>query len=118
MGIAAAGAFGLNRASHHGSCQLIQQRLRLLQDRRVEAFGEPAIDRREQIMCLGPPALVTPEPGEAGRGSQLEKLRALLFGNGNGLTVMLLGPGPVRLRNIVGIRWGMLLPPMATCLTV
>src|SRR5690348_12577839 len=36
---------GLNRASHHGSCQLIQQRLGLLQNRHIEAFSEPAIDR-------------------------------------------------------------------------
>jgi len=29
--------------------QLLQQRLRLFQDRRVEAFGEPAVDRRERV---------------------------------------------------------------------
>ena len=37
-------------------------------------------------------ALVAPEPGEAGRCPQLEELRALPLGNGDGLTVVPLGP--------------------------
>ena len=36
-------------------------------------------------------ALVAPEPGEAGRCPQLEELRALPLGNGDGLTIVLLG---------------------------
>ena len=31
------------------SSQLVEQRLRPFEVRRIEAFGEPAIDRREQI---------------------------------------------------------------------
>ena len=33
-------------------CQLVQLRLRLLQIERVEAFGEPAVDRSEQLAGL------------------------------------------------------------------
>ena len=46
--------------------QLIEQRLRLLQVRRVEALGEPAVDRGEQVARLGPPR---PGRATAGRGS-------------------------------------------------
>jgi hypothetical protein len=38
--------------------QLVQQRLGLLQIERVEAFGEPAVDRREKIARLIPLAPV------------------------------------------------------------
>src|SRR5262252_6748393 len=57
-----------------GSRQLVEQRLGILQDRCVEAFGEPVVDRREQFAGLGAFALIAPEAGEAGRGAQLEKL--------------------------------------------
>ena len=42
-------------------------------------------------------ALVAPEPGEAGRCPQLEQLRALPLGNGDGLTVV-----PLRPRSVAG----------------
>jgi hypothetical protein len=45
--------------------QLLQQRLRFLQIARVEAFGEPIINRRQQFARLLPFALVAPEAGEA-----------------------------------------------------
>src|SRR4051812_15262244 len=61
------------------SCQRIQQRLCLLQDRRVKAFGEPAIDRREQVTRFHLFTLVAPEPSEADGGSQLRELGALPF---------------------------------------
>ena len=35
------------------SCQLIHQRLGVLQVGGVEALGKPAVDRREQVMSLG-----------------------------------------------------------------
>jgi hypothetical protein len=38
----------------------------------LEAFGEPAVDRREQSAGLRVFALVAPESGEADRGPQLE----------------------------------------------
>jgi hypothetical protein len=50
-----------------------------LQDRRVEAFGEPAVYWREKITGFGAFALVAPQAGEAGGG----KWRiGLLFPNG------------------------------------
>src|SRR5439155_16152974 len=37
----------------------------------VEALGEPAVNRREETARFGPPALLAPQPGEAGRSAQL-----------------------------------------------
>jgi hypothetical protein len=54
------------------SPKLIEQRLSVLQDRHVEAFGEPAVDGREEIAGFGAIALVAPEAGEAGGGAQFE----------------------------------------------
>jgi hypothetical protein len=54
------------------SRELVEQRLRFLQVAGVEAFGEPAVDRREQTVGLRLLALVAPESGETDRGSQLE----------------------------------------------
>ena len=51
------GAVSENRLS---GVQLIEQRLRLLQIARVEAFGEPAVDWREEIMGLLPLPLIPP----------------------------------------------------------
>src|SRR4051812_36063060 len=53
------------------SCQLIEQRLGFLQVRCIEAFGEPAIDRTEQVVGLRAPALLAPEPGKARCRAQL-----------------------------------------------
>ena len=52
--------------------QLIEQSLGLLQIERVEAFGEPAVDRREQSAGLRVLALIAPESCETDRGPQLE----------------------------------------------
>src|SRR5438874_4460607 len=60
-----------------GSRQLGEKRLRLLQVGRVEALGEPAVDRGEQFLRLGPPALLAPQPREARRGAQLQRFRLL-----------------------------------------
>ena len=49
--------------------QLIEQRLRLFQIERVEAFSEPAVDRSEKLASLLPLALIAPEPGDAGGGA-------------------------------------------------
>ena len=46
-----------------GSCQLVEQRLGVLQVGGVEALGEPAVDRREQVVSLSTSALVAPEAG-------------------------------------------------------
>ena len=45
--------------------KLIEQRLGLLQIERVEAFGEPVVDRSEQIAGLSPLALIGLEPRRA-----------------------------------------------------
>jgi hypothetical protein len=44
------------------SPELIEQCLGVLQDRRVEAFGEPDEDRSEKLASLLPLTLVAPEP--------------------------------------------------------
>src|SRR5580704_16060114 len=54
--------------------QLLQHRLGLFQVERVEAFSEPAVDRREDVVGLGAPTLITPEPREACRGAKLKRL--------------------------------------------
>jgi hypothetical protein len=53
------------------SCQLVEQRLGVLQIGGLEALGEPAVDRREKAVGRGASALLGPETGEAGRGTQL-----------------------------------------------
>ena len=51
------------------SGQLGKQRLRLFQIERVEAFGEPAVNRSEQFARLLQFALITLEPRHAHRGA-------------------------------------------------
>jgi hypothetical protein len=41
-----------------GSRQFVEQRLCLFEIGRVEAFGEPAVDRREEVSGFGAAALV------------------------------------------------------------
>jgi hypothetical protein len=65
------GAVSENRLS---GGKLIKQRLRLLQVERIEAFGEPAVDRCEKIVGLVPLALITPEVRQARRRAQLPGL--------------------------------------------
>jgi hypothetical protein len=76
------------REHYPRSRQLIQQRLGLLQVRRIETFGEPTVDWCEQIAGFRALALVMPEPGEADRCPQLEQLCALPLGNDDGLTIV------------------------------
>jgi PAS domain-containing protein len=56
------------------SRERVEQRLGLLQIERVEAFGEPAIDRREKIVGLLPLAVIAPKPRQARRRAQLPGL--------------------------------------------
>jgi hypothetical protein len=47
------------------SCrQLIQQRLRLFKIERVEALGEPSVDRCQKLASLVPLALIAPEASD------------------------------------------------------
>ena len=41
-----------------------------MQDGRIQAFGEPAVHRGEQVTRFGAPAFVAPELREAGRGTR------------------------------------------------
>jgi len=50
--------------------ELTEQRLSFFQIPCVEAFGEPAIYRSEQIVGLIPLALIAPEASEAGGSAQ------------------------------------------------
>ena len=47
-----------------GSRQLVEQRLAVFQVGGVEALGERAVEGREQLARLVPPALLAPQPGE------------------------------------------------------
>ncbi len=63
-----------NRTHEHSrkcvtdSCQLVEQRLGVLEVRSAEAFGEPAVDGGEEVSGLGGFAMRVPQAGEAGRG--------------------------------------------------
>src|SRR4051812_6349637 len=46
--------------------ELVQQHLRVLQDRRIKAFGEPVVDWCKQVMGFHAPVLVAQELGETG----------------------------------------------------
>src|SRR5262249_24403132 len=70
-----------------GSGQLVEQRLRLDEVTRVEAFGEPGVDGRQQRPSLGRTVLVAQQPREARRGAQLERAGALLAGDGKGAVI-------------------------------
>jgi len=53
------------------SGQRIEQGLCFFQVLGVEALGEPAVDGREQLARLAPPALFSPQPRQARRRAQL-----------------------------------------------
>src|SRR6059036_1402138 len=76
--------------------ELLQQRLRLAQVARVEALGEPAVDRGEQVARLRRAAL-GPEPAAKARGrAQLGCLRPLAPGEVHRLPVARLHRGGLR----------------------
>ena len=76
----------------------VEQRLRLLQVWRVEPLGEPAVGWGEQVMHLSLPVLAAPQPGQARRGAQLPRPRALLSGDRDGTSEAKLGRDLVPLR--------------------
>src|SRR5262249_53283864 len=70
-------------ASWHASnkplrCQLLQQRLRLLQIARVKPLHKPPVNRSQQFARLLHLALVAPEPCEAHGGAEFPRLGLLL----------------------------------------
>ena len=52
--------------------QHVQQCFRLLQVSGIEAFGEPAVDRGQQLAGRGAFALMLPQAGQAHGGAQLQ----------------------------------------------
>ena len=78
-----------------GSGKFVEQILCRLQDRRVEALGEPAVDRREKITRFMSSTLVAPEPGEGCGRTQFPNPGALLAGHTEGTAERGLGFGRV-----------------------
>jgi hypothetical protein len=76
---------------NRGLSQFVEQRLGLLQIERVEAFGEPAVDRREERVGFAGPALVAHQPRIARRSAELPGFRLLL-------------PGPVERGDVAALR--------------
>ena len=68
------------------SGERLQQGLGLPQVDGVKPLSEPAIDRGQQLLCLGSPALLLPQPAKAHRRPQLEQFGLLLAGNLDGLS--------------------------------
>jgi hypothetical protein len=71
--------------------QFVEQRLGVLEVGGVEALGEPAVDRREQITGFGAAILVAAESGEAHGGAQFPELGLLLLGDAQGFAIQFLG---------------------------
>src|SRR6516165_6903583 len=71
--------------------QRVEQRFCVLKVGRVEPFGEPAVNRREEGARFGAAALVAAEPGEAHGGAQFPELGLLLHRDAQGFQVQLLG---------------------------
>src|SRR5262249_32694349 len=78
------------RSADEVSRQLVEERFGVLQDRRVEAFSEPAVDRREEITGLGTVALLAPEAGQASCSNQLVKFCTLSLCDDERLSIILL----------------------------
>src|SRR3954462_9177345 len=58
--------------------KFLQHCPRLDQVGKCEALGEGGVDRREQALCLGNPALLAEEPGKVAGGAQLPQSRGLV----------------------------------------
>src|SRR3979411_2751784 len=73
------------------SCgELLQERLGILQYRRVEPFGEPVVDGSEKITGFSALALIAPEPCQVECRTQLPELGALPPGYCERLAIALL----------------------------
>jgi|SoiMethySBSTD1v2_1073268.scaffolds.fasta_scaffold427411_4 hypothetical protein len=67
------------------SPQLLQQRPGLLQVGGVKALSEPAIERGQQLAGCGAFVLVLPQPAQAHRRPQFQRLGLLAAGHGEGV---------------------------------
>src|SRR5437870_4194248 len=74
-----------------GAPEFVEQRLCVFEIGRVEAFGEPAVDRGEKIAGFGVTALVAAEPGEARGGAQFPELGPLLLSDAQRFAIQFLG---------------------------
>src|SRR5215472_6948198 len=81
----------LTAATLSGLGQFIQQRLSLFQIRRVEPFGEPGVDRPEQVAGFGGAALIALEPRKAYGSAQFPELGLLRLGDAQGFARQFLG---------------------------
>ena len=84
-------AGGFERLSSFDATEFVKQSLCFFQIGRVEAFSEPAVDRREEIAGFAAAALVAAEPGEARSGTQFPELGPLLLSDAQGLAIQFLG---------------------------
>src|SRR4029077_10625817 len=73
--------------------QLVEQRLRLLQAKRIKSFGEPAVDRGEKITGFAVPVLFEPEARQADRCPEFKELCALELRYRDCLVIAPLGRG-------------------------
>jgi hypothetical protein len=93
-----AGARGLTQI--RTSAEFFQQRPGFPHVLGLEALGEPAADRSEEIASLAAPTLIYPQSGEAGRGAQLQQGRFLLACDRQGLAEVRLGRGSPARRQV------------------
>ena len=83
------------------SAELVEQSPRLFQIGSIEAFGEPAVDRCQQIAGFGLPTVLAQQPGQAHRPPQFKPACALLDRNPERGTVSGLDFRPIRRRQAV-----------------
>ena len=69
----------MTRAGNSG--KLVEERLGVLQVLGVEAFGEPLVDRREEVSGLVGFALTEPEPRQLRRGPEFPVFGTLTAGD-------------------------------------
>jgi hypothetical protein len=63
---------GLWRSRGAVSAQLLQQRLRIFEVRRIKPFRKPAVHRCQQVTGVLALALGLPQAGQAGGGTEFE----------------------------------------------
>src|SRR5262249_19121768 len=68
-----------------GSGELFEEGPCLLQVRRIEPLGEPAVALGQHRACFGRATLLLVQAGQAHRGPQLQRFGLLLSGDGEGL---------------------------------
>src|SRR5690242_396166 len=83
-------------ASRRRSSEFAEQPLGVPKVRGVEALGEPAVDRGEEVVRLPALAPIGPEPRERGGGPQLPPPGALLPGHLDRVQEACLGSRAVR----------------------